>query len=293
MRALIDGDVIKYACGFACQKTVFKEEGGDQLLISQIKGGMQALNLETKKKTDYEGLRSKAEVLEKLGGEWTEEVVPEPVEFVGHTVKMMLGGILKATGAKQYTIFLSKGDCFRVGVYPEYKASRKFTPKPHHVQTIEDYFVENHDTIISEEIEADDAMGIHQTQALNNGTENTIICSLDKDMDMIPGLNYKWNSKKIRAFSEAEAMHSFWIQTLTGDSTDDIPGIPGVGNKTAAQMLENATPGGYKKIVLEEYSKIGWSEDILDRNARLLWILRKPLQETYGMNYSDFFGDNI
>jgi hypothetical protein len=287
MRALIDGDIIKYSVGFACQKSVFKDEDGTALLVKQIPGGMRAINLDNGTETDFE-LRSKKAVLQAIGGEWAEEIVPEPDQYVNFTVKRMINSILKKTGADDYTVYLSDGDCFRVGVYPEYKANRRDTVKPYHVNTIADYLTKHHGAITYTEIEADDAMAIHQCDSHRDNTEPTIICTLDKDLDMVPGLHYKWNSEKIEVFDEDEAMYCFWHQTLTGDATDNIPGLPGIGKQKAHKVLEGLKVSEMKDIVRGVYREHGLDDDTLARNSTLLWMLRKPLEETYGKTYQEF-----
>lgn len=290
MLGLIDGDIIKYSCGFAAQRSVFTRDDGARITISKLKGGMRAMHLRTRETKDFPGARSKKAVLEELGGTWLEEVVPEPEANVCFTVKRMLHHIIKMCGADSYQVFLSKGDCFRVGVYPEYKANRKDTPKPYHIKTIEQYMMTHHPTTVHEEIEADDAMGIMQYQSAKRGLQ-TIICTKDKDLDMIPGWHYTWQDHSTFNVTEEEGLHAFWCQTLTGDATDNIPGLKGVGKGTAEKILAGVKPSEYKATVLREYADRPeqWGEEEFERNARLLWMLRKPLYETYGMTYEEFF----
>lgn len=287
MKARVDADVLKYACGFACEKVVFTSEQGDKFMISQIKGGMRLINCDTKKQTDYPGVRSKAGVIELLDGEYTKELVPEPVAFCQHTVRQMLNGIIKASGADEYQVYLTRGKCFRFGVYDEYKANRANTPKPYHLETIEEYLIKHHGAVVYTQIEADDALGIDQLAATKAG-EQSIICTIDKDLDMIPGWRYDWNKKVVWFIEPEAAMYSFWRQMLTGDAADNIPGLQGIGNKTADKMLADVNPKDYKRFVTDQYAEHKRGDDF-EQNAMLLWMLRKPLEETYGKTYEQFF----
>ena len=286
LHANVDGDIIKYSCGFACQKAVFLSEDGHSFLFERQANGMKVTCIETGDVTKHEGLFTKNDIMKLYGGDWSEEVRPEPVHHVLHTVKRLLNSILSSVGADSYTVYLSKGDCYRVGVYPDYKANRLSMPKPHHIKTIEDYLVQQQGAIVCTEIEADDAMGIHQYQSLKRG-ENTVICSLDKDLDMIPGLHYNWTKKQIYFVTEEQGIHNFWRQMLTGDAVDNIPGIAGIGPKTALKIIDGCDD--YQATVMEQYTEHGFSREEFERNAQLLWILRKSLEETYGKSYQDFF----
>lgn len=289
MLALVDGDIIKYSCGFAAQRSVYTNEAGSQIEIRQVKGGLRAVHIKSGQTKDFPSVYSKAKVLADLGGVWTERVIAEPEEYVCSTVKRMIHHICKRSGATQYQLFLSRGDCFRVGVYPEYKANRKDIPKPVHTKTIEEYMERHHPCIVSTEIEADDAMGIMQYQSAMRGF-STIICTKDKDLDMIPGWHYSWQDHQITHIDEQGALRNFWLQTLTGDRTDNIPGLAGVGAKTAEKILADVPAEQTKETILKEYeTRAGWGEAEFERNARLLWILRKPLADTYGKTYREFF----
>jgi 5'-3' exonuclease len=106
---------------------------------------------------------------------------------------------------------------------------------------------------------------------------------------MIPGWHFNWNNMTMYQTTPEQGLFNFWCQTLAGDATDNIPGLPRVGKKTAEKILKDVKPSEFKTEVLNHYSEHGWGEEELHRNAQLLWILRKPLFETYGKHYEDFF----
>ena len=93
--------------------------------------------------------------------------------------------ILYLLKAEQYKVFLSGSGNFRKTLYPEYKANRKDKPKPKHLQLLRTYLTEHWNAVLANGCEADDLLGVHQT-------DNTVICSIDKDLLQIPGTHYNW-----------------------------------------------------------------------------------------------------
>ena len=136
--------------------------------------------------------------------------------------------------------------------------------------------------------EADDAMGIKQMTS----SEETIICSIDKDMDMIPGLHFNWRTKKRYVIDELQAMRNFYTQLLTGDAVDNIRGVPGIGKVRAADILngletEKEMFDAVYQAYYDKHLKEGMEDpendeavmDELTENAKLLWIWRKENDE--------------
>ncbi|MGH7004434.1 MAG: 5'-3' exonuclease H3TH domain-containing protein, partial [Alphaproteobacteria bacterium] len=100
--------------------------------------------------------------------------------------------------------------------------------------------------IEKEGYEADDLIATYARMAEQVGAEVTIISS-DKDlMQLVTPLVSMYDSMKDRQIGIAEVVEKWGVppekmidlQALTGDSTDNVPGIPGIGPKTAAQLLE-------------------------------------------------------
>jgi len=126
--------------------------------------------------------------------------------------------------------------------------------------------------VADEGLEADDMLGIYQT-------DDTIICSLDKDLLQIPGKHFSWeiNGKgwtRPDTFveqTELEGLRLFYEQCIKGDRSDNIKGIEGMGEKKARILLEPAqTEQEMLQVVLNAY---GNEEEFL-MNASCLWILR-------------------
>jgi 5'-3' exonuclease len=111
-------------------------------------------------------------------------------------------------------------------------------------------------------LEADDAMGIYATKE-----QGHIICSPDKDMRQIPGQLYDLTQGVVEITPE---MGDRWhlIQTMAGDQTDGYSGVPGIGIKRAAALLEQH--GSNWQTVVDAFAEKGLDEVMLALlNARL------------------------
>lgn len=124
---------------------------------------------------------------------------------------------------------------FRHYIYPEYKAHRKDKPKPKYKQECFDYIAAELGAVTQPGVEADDMLGILHT---DEGYD-TVLVTTDKDMQQIPGMQFNpdkdWSPKQL---SVEHCLRFLAIQTLMGDSTDNIPGIKNVGIKKASTLVD-------------------------------------------------------
>lgn len=163
-------------------------------------------------------------------------------------VDEMMAGIFKDTKADSHRTFLtdSQGN-FRLKLYAEYKANRKAGPL--YLQEIKNYLIMDYEAEVTYGEEADDALGIHQT-------ENTIICSIDKDLLQIPGHHYNFVTKEAKVVTETEGLRAFYRQLAMGDSGDNITGIPGIGKAKATKIIgDSTTEEDLFRKVYEAYDK--------------------------------------
>ena len=182
--------------------------------------------------------------------------------------------IIGSIDVDSYELFLTGPSNYRFTVYPEYKSSRKKNEKPRHYQWIKDYLVEYYNAKWEEPYEADDLLGIYQT-------EDTIICSIDKDLMQIPGYHYNFVTGTLSFVTEEEGLNFFYKQLLTGDNTDDIPGVPLIGRSGISdrKCFGNATAEKYLSKhedkfqgVLEAYKKVfkdDWEKEMNLRGSLL------------------------
>jgi len=189
-----------------------------------------------------------------------------------YRIDELLDNILNKTEATSYRAFLTGANNFRKQIYPEYKANRT-QPKPKHLKDLQEYSLEKLNAEFAPEgLEADDAMAINQT-------EDTIICTLDKDLLQVPGRHFSWeiNGKgwsrpdTFTEQTELEGLRLFNKQCLKGDTSDNVKGVEGLGEKKATALLMDCTSH------LEMFNKVrelyGNDEEFI-MNASVLWILR-------------------
>jgi 5'-3' exonuclease len=187
--------------------------------------------------------------------------------------------IINKVAATKATFFITSDDKsnFRFGLYPDYKANRKNKPKPEHYdflrKRLQDEFFA---TVVSGE-EADDALA---KMLLEPSDEARVLCSIDKDLDQIPGWHYNFVTERYYNISEIEGWRSFYAQCLVGDPTDNIPGCPRIGTVKSNQMLEGCQSesemlGVVLKAYQKAYSNPGEAVERLWLNGNLLWIRRK------------------
>ncbi|MGJ8563338.1 MAG: DNA polymerase I [Alphaproteobacteria bacterium] len=145
-------------------------------------------------------------------------------------------------------IFDASGKTFRNDIYPEYKANRSETPEeliPQFPLTRDATRAFGAASIEMVGFEADDLIATYAKQAEAKGARVTIISS-DKDlMQLVSERVSMLDTMKNRAIGIPEVNEKFGvnpdkvidIQSLAGDSVDNVPGVPGIGVKTAALLI--------------------------------------------------------
>lgn len=183
---------------------------------------------------------------------------PEPVENALRNCKLRIEQIKEDTGCTDLMLFLSDSTNFRyeIATTKPYKSSRQGNRKPEHLDACKQYLQEIHGAQIADDAEADDYLGIEQMNSL----AETIICTIDKDLKMIPGRHYNWQSREFTEVNELEALRHFYKQVAMGDSIDDIEGIPGCGPKCAEALVKDAkTEKEMYLAVLDAYVDYFWN----------------------------------
>ncbi len=145
-------------------------------------------------------------------------------------------------------VFDAGRQTFRQEIYPPYKAHRPEAPEDliPQFQLIRDACTAfNVPAIEAAGFEADDLIATYAHHARRTGYEVCIISS-DKDLMQLvgPGISML-DPIKNRPIGEAEVLEKFGVppvkvvdvQALAGDSSDNVPGVPGIGIKTAAELI--------------------------------------------------------
>ena len=163
-------------------------------------------------------------------------------------LKMVLKTIDTANSSKVAIIFDAGRKTFRNDLYPEYKANRDECP-PELVQQMP-YFRELSKAIglpvlEAPGYEADDIIAT-LTAKLVAQKKDVVIVSGDKDlMQLVSDHVTIWDTMKDKRYKAPEVVEKFGVGptqvtevlALTGDTSDNVPGVDGVGPKTAAQLI--------------------------------------------------------
>lgn len=261
--ALIDFDMLLYRCGFASEKKRWKVDGelypvGES--ESKIRKSLKNCGLDPDKLT------------------WEAVYEADPVEFALGRTKSFINDILRCLNTTAYKGFLGTENdvsLFRnsVATTLPYKGNRKGFKKPEHYNSIREYLTNYHNTEIVAGIESDDAIAMYLTKH-----KDAIAVHQDKDINQVPGKHYNPVTGDIYDITEDDASRNFWQQVLTGDKTDNIPGLYRIGPKTAEQIILPATTEKSRyehvKDAYRVHSKKKDYEAYLKEQASLVYLLR-------------------
>ena len=208
-------------------------------------------------------------------------------------IQSKINTIMKGSGCDTYKLYLTGKGNFRneVATILEYKGNRG--DKPPIYEALKKIMIDEYDAVLVEGMEADDMVAILQTPY-------TVLCSRDKDLNMVEGWHYSWSvGKQLEKpkwyITPEEGIRFFYVQLMTGDKqVDNIPGLVGIGPVKANKLLDEAgavteremyeaTLAAYERQYGTEWfkyeswdgqDKLGSAHSMLVENARLLWMKR-------------------
>jgi len=198
----------------------------------------------------------------------------DPAEFALARLSEFLDNLYIELSVDEVWGYLTGKGNFRneIAVTAPYKGTR-IAAKPYHFQLLREYMERAWGFEVVDGIEADDALGI---ESYRNEPDETIIVSIDKDLNMIRGHHYNFVKEEKYYVTEKDAIRNFYLQILTGDKVDNIIGLQGIGPVKSKKLLQDCTTElEMYETVLKAYD--GNEVRVLE-NARLLWILREEKQ---------------
>ena len=145
-------------------------------------------------------------------------------------------------------IFDSARKTFRNEIYSEYKANRSEAPDdlaPQFEYIRKSVLAFNLPSVDLPNYEADDLIATYVDQIIKKGAKVTIVSS-DKDLMQLYQKNVRiFDPMKNKFVTEEDVIKKFGVdaskvidvQSLAGDSSDNVPGVPGIGVKTAAELI--------------------------------------------------------
>lgn len=170
----------------------------------------------------------------------------------------LLANINKSIGADSFVGFITKGKCFRYGIYPEYKGNRKYENMPKYMDEVRSYMIDKYGFLGVQGVEADDLVLSYKKLRKD---DEVIIVSPDKDLLNLEGTNYNPRKNEYVTVTADEAATYFWMSMLVGDTADNIKGVKGIGPVTAKTIINNVTiHSSLKSEVLENYCRV-YGED--------------------------------
>jgi 5'-3' exonuclease len=253
MLAIVDADVLAYqACKSRWQSKV------------QIKNNVALIQL------DSEGKR--------VPLEFTKEEDRRYLEESWINFKSDLAELLDKVYCKEHLSAVKGENNFRNLLFPNYKINRHKDPNKQNmfVPTLRKLAVAEGLAVEANGREADDLLRIWAEEARAAG-QDYIICSIDKDLKCIPGKHYymKTGEEKVFEMSEEAALKFYYTQLLKGDPTDNILGVPNIGEIKSARLLASLnTEEEYQECVVEQYLLAygpEWEEQLL-LNGRLIYL---------------------
>lgn len=164
----------------------------------------------------------------------------------------------------------------KVATILPYKGNRSAAIKPFHYRNIRKLLVSEYGAVVVTGQEADDAIAIKHTELI--GTEKkydrSYIATIDKDLQTVAGQHYHLNTRRISFVDEDQALKTFYRQILSGDATDNIPGLYKL--LTVNNRLDEANKLKYSHYLSR------FTEDTLDYSPEDTYNYVLGMYEEYG-----------
>lgn len=211
-----------------------------------------------------------------------------------------LESICKKTGYKREELVfaITSPTNYRKKHFPTYKTNRKNIRKPLGLQAMRQHMLDNvekYSTIMIEDLEADDVMGMYGTAPLEVLDGNEIaIYSQDKDLYTIPVKQWDFKKKKFIKPTMLQSLHFLYTQVLTGDAVDGYKGCPRIGKVKAAKALMNTKSelemlAACHKLYFKAYGKNAKKELLIQiGQARILHYIDSQLLMQFDVTYDPY-----
>jgi 5'-3' exonuclease len=141
-----------------------------------------------------------------------------------------------------------RSENFRREIWPRYKLNRDTAYTPEFLSDVKCCIRSKYKTKELPQLEADDILGIYTS------SNRAISVTIDKDLKCIPGWHLNPDKDEdLRYITKKEAERFFYIQWMSGDSTDGIPGLWRIGPKKAEKLLNEWEKGDWDKEIIAMY----------------------------------------
>lgn len=248
---LVDGDIVAYRCAAVAEKTKYLSENPD---------GTYKVFDTAKEAKAY---------VDPQGYTWSRKEL-QPAEFAIDACQSTMHMIATKFPESLVQVYLSGERNFRdnLWVTKKYKGNRE-QPKPTHLPKVREYLLGRWFAVVSQNQEADDDIGIANRN-------DTVIVSVDKDLDQLPGWHWNWVKEELYYVTSKDADQFLYEQVISGDSTDNIPGLPGWGPVKARQYLDARGEQSLYEATVALFLREGYDYSYFNEMKSLVGILREP-----------------
>lgn len=235
IRVIIDGDPMVYRAGFA------GEESSYRVVIEDIEGMVEEIWLESADAIErYHSTHPGTRILERERMSLSKPL-PTVLDYLDTQINSIMHEVKKEYGsARDYSrhIVLSRGECFRhkIARVKPYKGNRFKGHKPVYYAQLRSYIIDTGNGYYVDGREADDECSIIARRFAADG-DKPVVCTIDKDLDQIPGLHYNYLSKQHYSMSDWDAVLWFYRQVLSGDIVDNVPGCWRISHTKADALI--------------------------------------------------------
>ena len=257
MDLIIDLDSLMFKAGFTVEsriRHIFDDTGKEIANFKYMKDLKEFLKEEGLKREDVE-IRE-------------DHIVGEERDAI-KLLDILIADIKSHFEGADTTMYLGGEDNFRYEIKDDYKANRANMPRPVHLAALTEYAI-SRGANVPHGYEADDAVCIHAWDCIRNN-RSFAIAGIDKDLRQIPGTHYDYGKAEIIEIDPYTADFNFYCQVLTGDTSDNIPGLKGIGIKKATKILE---PCDTEIEMYDACAGMWPDEDEMNISASLLYLLR-------------------
>ena len=131
---------------------------------------------------------------------------------------------------------------FRKDLYPKYKTNRPALDDDmkEALNYGHSYMVDKYAAVMADGMEADDLVCIWAHEA-REAEHQYCVVGIDKDLLQIPGNHYNFHKQTHQFIDDDTGNYNLMLQCLTGDNSDNIPGIKGIGPKKAERILSGVS----------------------------------------------------
>jgi 5'-3' exonuclease len=217
----------------------------------------------------------------KVEKEYTKEENAKYLQKSYETLKRSITELKERFYCSDFLLAVQGPSNFRFKIFPEYKAKRgNYRPSEisRFVPILRQILVDEGVGIFSNNCEADDLIRIWAEECKEAG-QDFVICSLDKDLQCIPGKHFVIHKDEVIDVSEAQAMYNYHYQLIVGDQIDNIPGVPKMGPVKVTKLLADCeTLEDFQAAVVGAYIKFfgdDWRQWLL-ANGKLIHLKRDP-----------------